>query len=194
VNDKIDFEALLKFYSNITYPLFLWSVFFKTEKVNHAMNLNDFHNIIQIDGRVNIQEQGIKQLQQLSANVTAQIEKLKTQFPTLIQRVENMEIALNQLGVHKDNTYLFIQGHTIEDLLVLKFLDSVYEVLCSSAIKKIMAQAKDSTEKEKEMNHYKNSTIEIRKVLKINTEFKDCFLYKWIIRDLDDYIAKAKKS
>jgi hypothetical protein len=43
------------------------------------------------------------------------------------------------------------------------------------------------------MNHYKNATIEVRKALKTNTEFKDCFLYKWIIRDLDSYITKIKK-
>ncbi len=193
VNDKMDFEELLKFYSNITYPLFLWSVFFKTEKVNDAMNLNDFHNIIQIDGRVNIQEQGKKQLEQLAIQVTVQMEKLKTQFPTLIQQVRKLEIVLNQLGVHKDNTYLFIQGHTIEDSVVLNFLYSVCEVLSSQQIQKIMTQAKDMEEKQREMNHYKNSTIEIRKALKTNTEFKDCFLYKWILRDLDRYIAKIKK-
>ncbi|MEY4936465.1 MAG: hypothetical protein RIS64_2824 [Bacteroidota bacterium] len=193
VNDRIDFEALLKLYSNITYPLFLWSVFFKTETVNDAMNLSDFHNIIQIDGRVNIQEQGKKQLQQLSVQVSVQIEKLKTQFPTLIQKVENIEVILNQLGVHRDNIYLFIQGHAIENLVVLKFLDSVCEVLSSQQIQKIMAQSKDIVEKQKEMNHYKNATIEVRKALKTNTEFKDCFLYKWIIRDLDSYITKIKK-
>ena len=45
---------------DITYPLFLWSVFFKTENINDAMNLNDFHNIIQRKISEYVQQYDIK--------------------------------------------------------------------------------------------------------------------------------------
>ncbi len=60
INDKVDFEGLLKLYSAITYPLFLWSIFFKFLNNTTAMPLKSFNNIVGIKGKVNINEQGKK--------------------------------------------------------------------------------------------------------------------------------------
>jgi hypothetical protein len=192
INDKIDFEALLKLYSKITYPLFLWSVFFKFENNTTTMSLKSFDNIIGIKGKVNINEQGKKHLKSLQKAINSQLEKLEKQFPNDIKTVIQIGEELNQLGVNSDNTYLFIQGHTIENSVILMFLNSLCTTLRINKEKYIMSNAKNDIEKINELNHYRNSIIDVEKALKSNTEYKSCFLYEKIKTDLDVYMGKVK--
>ena len=190
LNDKIDFEALLKLYSAITYPLFLWSVFFKFTNNTTDMNLTKFSQIIGIKGKVNINEQGKKHLEAVEKNVNAQIEKLEKQFPNAIQSVIDIGKIVNKLGVNAENTYLFIHGHTIENSVILTFLNSLCTMLRSNKEAKIIAEAQHEAEKTVELNHYRNKCMNVDKALKNNTEYKSCFLYEKIKTDLDVYMGK----
>jgi Protein of unknown function (DUF4435) len=191
-NDKIDFDALLKLYSKITYPLFLWSVFFKFKNDTTTMPLKVFDKIIGIKGKVNINEQGKKHLENLQKAVNNQLEELEKQLPNDVKIVNEIGKELNQLGVNSENTYLFIQGHTIENSVVLMFLNSLCKILRSNKEAQIIRDAKHETERENALNHYKNNVIDVEKALKSNTEFKSCFLYEKIKLDLDNYMGKIK--
>jgi hypothetical protein len=191
-NDKIDFKALLKLYSTITYPLFLWSVFLKSIHNTTAMTLTDFCNTIRIKGKVNINELGKKHLEDVEKNVNAYIQKLEKAFPNDKENVIKMGVELNKLGLNPENTYLFIQGHTIENSVVLMFLNSLCSILRSNKEAKIIKDAKHETERENALNHYRNNLIDVEKALKSNTEFKSCFLYEKIKLDLENYMGKIK--
>jgi hypothetical protein len=191
-NDKIDFDALLKLYSKITYPLFLWSVFFRFTNDFDTLPLKDFCNIVSIKGKIDIENHGKNNLEELIKNVNSQIEKLEKQFPNDIKNVIKIGEELNQLGVNSENTYLFIQGHTIENSVVLMFLNALCRILQSEKEKQIKENAKHQEEKIAELHHYKNHIIDVKKALKSNTEFKSCFLYEKIKLDLDNYMGKIK--
>jgi hypothetical protein len=191
-NDKIDFDELLKLYSIITYPLFLWSVYFKSINDTKSMTLSVFCNTIRLKGKVNINEYGKKHLEEVQKNVNNYIQKLEKQFPKEIENVHKLGIELNKLGVNANNTYLFIQGHTIENSVVLMFLNSLCTILRSKKEAEIVANAKHKEEKTMELNHYRNNIIELEKALKSNTEYKSCFLYEKIKKDLDIYIGKIQ--
>jgi Protein of unknown function (DUF4435) len=192
-NDKIDFDELLKFYSIITYPLFLWSIYLKFANDFSVMTLSDFNNAVRIKGKIDIDNQGKNNLEELAISVNAQITKLEKHYPKGAQKVIKLGQELNQLGVNAENTYLFIQGHTIENSVVLNFLNTLCRILQREKESEIKANAKHQEEKMVELNHYKNNLIEVGKALKSNTEYKSCFLFEKIKSDLDIYMGKIQK-
>jgi Protein of unknown function (DUF4435) len=191
-NDKIDFDELLKLYSKITYPLFLWSVFFKFTDNYSSMPLHDFCNIVRIGEKIDMGNHGKSNLEALAENVNAQIEKLKQQFPNDIKKVIKIGEELHKLGVNSENTYLFIQGHTIENSVVLMFLNTLCRILRKEKEDIIKTSAKHKEERIAELNHYKNHIVDVKQALKSNTEYKSCFLYEKIKSDLDIYMGKIK--
>ena len=186
---KIDFVELLKLYSNMTYDLFLWSVAFEFINNNSAFPLRKFRQTVGLSGNVNIQEQGKTHLEKLNMEINEAVNGLKQSYPAMISQIETLKTTLAQLGLSKDNAYLFIQGHALEDGFVLPFLKSVCKVLQSEMEKEIRGKAVHEAQKEVELNHYRNNLVEIEKVLRNNTEFKNCFLFGKIKADLDRYFA-----
>lgn len=191
-NDKIDFDELLKLYSKITYPLFLWSVFFRFTDNYSTMSLNDFCAIVRIDDKIDIHNHGKSNLEALAENVNTQMGKLEKQFPNDIKTVIKIGKELDSLGVNSENTYLFIQGHTIENSVVLMFLNALCRILQKEKEGMIKTSAKHQEEKIAELNHYKNHIVDVKQALKSNTEYKSCFLYEKIKSDLDIYMGKIK--
>jgi Protein of unknown function (DUF4435) len=188
-HDKIDFEELLKRYSTITYPLFLWSVFLETIGDTTSMDMTTFCRHISVQETIKIEEnKGENYFQAVSQRVIAQVNYLETTFPHYLEDVENLKIELGNLEVNPENTYLFIQGHTVEDNFVLMFMNPLHLSLKKEYENSIRTLAKNSNEIAQEINHYNNKISEPKEVLKSNTEYKSCFLYQKIKIDLDQFI------
>ena len=186
---KIDFVELLKLYSNITYELFIWSVAFKLNNDNVTLSVSKLSQIISISGVINVHDQGKTHLENFNTRISKEVDTLKTNHPTMVAQVESLKTLLKQLGITEENTYLFLQGHALEDGFVLKVLRSVCSVLQSEIEREIMTQAIHEDQKRVELNHYRNGTVELEKVLRNNTEFKNCFLFHKTKADLDRFIA-----
>lgn len=188
-HDKIDFEELLRRYSAITYPLFIWSVFLETIGDTTTMDLTTFCSHIRVQETIKIEDdRGENYFQAVYQRVTAQVRHLETSFPQYCDNVENLKNELDNLGVNAENTYLFIQGHTVEDNFVLMFMNPLHLSLKKEVENTIRTLAKNVKEITQEINHYKNKISDPKEVLKTNTEYKSCFLYQKIKTDLDRYI------
>ena len=187
-HDKIDFEELLKLYSKITYPLLLWSVFLENSEDSCSMRLTHFCNLIKLGGNVNIHEKGKRHLENLAEKITNHVIILETTFPHHIQSIKSLQTELIDLGLNSENAYLFIQGHTLHDDFVVPFLTSLSSVLRSEIEGTIMSQAIHQEQKNNDLAHYRSSLTEPEKALKTNTEYKSCFLYQKIKKDLDQFI------
>ena len=188
-HNKINFEELLKRYSIITYPLFLWSVFLETIEDTTTMDLTTFCSHIRVQETIKIeQDKGENYFQAVSQRIIAQINHLEGTFPQYLQVVENLKSELESLGVKPENTYLFIQGHAVEQGLVLMFMNPLHLSFKKEVENSIRTLAKNSKEIIQEINHYKNKISEPKEVLKTNTEYKSCFLYQKIKTDLDQFM------
>jgi hypothetical protein len=178
-HDKIDFEELLKRYSTITYPLFLWSVFLETIGDTTTMDMTTFCSHIRVQETIKIEEdKGENYFQSVSQRVITQVNYLETIFLQYLQNVENLKTELENLGVNSENTYLFIQGHAVEDNFVLMFMNPLHLSLKKEYENSIGTLAKNAKEITQEINHYKNKISEPKEVLKTNTEYKSCFYIK----------------
>ena len=188
-HDKIDFEELLKRYSTVTYPLFIWSVFLKTIDDTTTMDITTFCSHIRVQETIKIEEnKGENYFQAVAQRVITQINYLEIAFPQHLEAFEILKNELGNLGVNPENTYLFIQGHAVEDNFVLMFMNPLHLNLKKAHENSIRTLARNSNEITQEINHYNNKISEPKEVLKSNTEYKSCFLYQKIRTDLDQFI------
>jgi hypothetical protein len=189
-NKRIDLVQLLTIYSNITYELFLWSVYFSLEQNTTDFTITDFCNTVKILDKVIIAEQGKTALSGLAERVRIKIQELEKKHPETISEIKKVADKLNILGINSNNTYLFIKGHIVKDNVVLMFLNPLCRELINERENEIKNNAKTETELKNQFGHYKNQIIPIETVLKSNTDFKSCFLYQKIQADLNKYIVK----
>ncbi len=189
-NKKIDLAQLLFIYSNITYDLFLWSVYFALEQNTKDFTITDFCDTVKILDKVIISDQCKGALNGLSERVQVKIKELEEKHPEIIPEIKKIAEKLNAIGVNSNNTYLFIKGHVIKDNVVLMFLNPLCRELIKERQNEIKNNAKTQIEHTNQFGHYKNQIIDIDTVLKNNTEYKSCFLYYKIQDDLNKYIVK----
>jgi hypothetical protein len=189
----IDFEALMQLYSKTIYKLFLWSVYFVGKGDNTTFTLTNFCNIVKILEKVDVSEQFRTALQGVKYQVDAKIEVLERNFPDAIPHIEALAIVLEPLGVQADNVYLFMQVHTIKENVVLMCLKDVFRQLKHDKAQQIKTHAKHEKERQTQLNSYKKQVIDIETALNSNTDYKSCFLFKKIERDLDIYIQKFER-
>jgi hypothetical protein len=70
------------------------------------------------------------------------------------------------------------------------FLNPLCDKLRSESEAEIKKQAKTQQQKEELLNQFKNNRLNIKDVLRMNTDYKTCFLFKRIEKDFDTYTRK----
>ena len=97
LNDRplIDFAAFMRRYSQITYPLFLWNVWFYRQHDTHTFPMSDFNTYIRLlDVNLRHPERCLEALQR---TVSAKLSELQTRFPHCISRVDALGSELEKL-------------------------------------------------------------------------------------------------
>ncbi len=117
-NFIFDFEVFLVNLSNSIYELFIWHLHFLRQNNESTFSRNDFINTININKitSFNIQDNAEAYINNIKSNCDAKIAELTSIYGTV--DVENDRDHFAALGLHPDNTYLYIRGHNILDLIV----------------------------------------------------------------------------
>ncbi len=116
--------------------------------------------------------------------------------------LNNLKAELATLGVSPQNTYLFIQGHTLYKNVVLMFLKPIFEVLKSAKLSEFAQLAKDNKELIIKQNQYEKFVFKAKKdemsgverVLATHKFYENCFLMQKIRNDIDNYIDLVKRQ
>ena len=188
---KISLSKLLKLYSNIIYPLLLWSLYFASKKDTTTFTITDFSNVVKLPDNIDISTHCEAAIREVKQRVDAKITELNLSHLLDKQKVELLSQQLNDLDLNKDTAYLFMRGHALFDNVVLRILRKLSEILIKEKEKEIRDKAKNSEEQMQEISHYQKKVVkskDIHKALATNTDFKTCFLYQKIKSDLDLYI------
>ena len=101
------------------------------------------------------------------------------------------EAQLRERGLTPENAYLFMDGHTLMDNVVLVLLNCVCEKLRQMSIARITASDKRGVALKNEMSNYNNSLRSIRDVLRDNENYVRCPLYRRLQRDITRYISRT---
>jgi len=201
--EKIDFVALMELYSATVYELFLWNLLFYGKGEDNHFTLTTFCEQIKILSEPRINDFGKEALANVKEKVKLKVEELETNFPEYKKEISEFAQKMENLGLTSKNSYLFIQGHTLFDNVVLMFLKPICKQLKSEWLTNIEMRVTNSAKEtpnfnEKETlvsvkNAYRNNVgkveDEVVKVLSNNTEFKNCFLFDNIKQDIENYIS-----
>lgn len=192
-NRIIDIEELVNLYSQIIYKLFLWSIHFKIKQDSDTFPLSNFCETVKILDKVEILDQCKTALNGLIDRVNVKLNELEHNFPSDIARVEELSERLQILGLNRNNTYLFAQGHLIKDNVILMFLKPICRHLKQEKENQIKSNANHNIELSNQMNFYKKQIVPIEVSLTNSTEYKSCFLYLKLHEDITKYVKKLEE-
>lgn len=194
VNDKLDFQELLKNYSEIIYDAFVWSVCLSTNVSDNSFNIKHFNQAISIckEGTIRID---LANKDKLLLTIKKQVDDLvsawQSQYHSLENKIPDWKERLTQLGVKPSETYLFVRGHTLQEDFLIHFLKHICNTLHKEEINRIKNISGNNVNDS--IKQYTNSTTNIETILKVNTTFETCFLYRKIQHDIEQFMTKLNR-
>lgn len=189
-----DFKTFIKSYSEIVYPLFLWSIWFYRQNDTHSFPMYDFNNCARFSGEMDINDPE-KSLLEIEKRVKSMLHRYEARYPNLSPQIIQMGKELEPLGLTPTTTYLYIQGHHIMDNIVMKLLTPVCTFLRKERENDIRRLAEHEEQYRNEITCYDNSQTSIEFNIRKNTSFQTLFSYQWLRDDLavfmDEVLGKT---
>lgn len=190
MNDRklVDLEAFMTLFSQIAYPLFVWSVWFYRKRNLSEFSLLDFCSYVRLD-HVNVQCPE-KCLLAMDKRVKNKLCDLERKHPEALSEIEAMKAEFTKLGVTPENTYLFIQGHHIMESVVMKLLTPVCSALRREREEEIKRLASHYLQFCNELAGYERQLLGIDMVLTKHTGYKDSAVYKKLEADIRTFLKQ----
>lgn len=185
----IDFTEFMRLYSQIAYPLFVWSVWFYRQRILSEFSLLDFCSYVRLE-QVSVYHPE-RSLEGMSRKVRRKLQELERKHPKALEEIEGMKKEFKKLGVEPDNTYMFIQGHHIMDGVVMKLLVPVCNALRRERELEIRELASHVMQFQNELTSYQRRQLGVDIVLRKHTGYKMSPLYKKLQADIRRFLEKV---
>lgn len=183
-----DFEEFFADYSRTIYPAFLWYAYSAQSGMQRAFTLLDFKSTVRL-GYLDTERNGADTIAWLGRQVARRVVGLAERYPEMATQMPAFERALLSRGVTPDNVYLFMHGHTLMDNVVMVVLNAVCDKLRLMAENRINTSAREGLSLANELSNYHNSLYNVRDALIFNENYKNCFLYKKVQSDIEQFLA-----
>lgn len=182
-----NFERFLQSYSQTIWPLFVWHVvFMQRRKMTMHFDMCEFNKVVVLPS-VRIQNPKWA-IEYLSKKVRAKMFQLERRFPKLKDALPETERMLRDLGINDNNTYLYIQGHHLFDLVVSPVVQTVCDVLRNEQENDIRDRAVHSEQARTEIACYENSLGKVKMMMKKNTYYQFSPEFQKILADVERYL------
>ena len=125
LNDRkvFDLQNFMTRFSEIIFPLFVWSIWHYRRGVYGQFTITDFNRTIELGGfNINRPQDA---LDNLRAKVMRKVNYMNRQHPEAEQEYKELSAELVRLGVEPEQTYLYIQGHHLFDKIVMPVMNKV---------------------------------------------------------------------
>lgn len=184
-----NFERFLLSYSQTIWPLFVWHVvFLQRRKMTMHFDMCEFNKVVVLPS-VRIQNPKWA-IEYLSKKVRAKMFQLERRFPKLKDVLPETERMLRDLGINDNNTYLYIQGHHLFDLVVSPVVQTVCDILRNEQENDIRDRAVHSEQARTEIACYENSLGKVKMMMKKNTYYQFSPEFQKILADVERYLEK----
>ncbi|MBQ0048837.1 MAG: DUF4435 domain-containing protein [Bacteroidales bacterium] len=194
LNDRevLDLEAFMRELSVIIWPLFVWSIWAYRHDEYKRFSLCDVLDTVALrDVNTFHPEQSIDHLKR---RVNKKIAWLQQNFHKAKGQLEPLRRELLQLGVTPETSYLYIQGHTLFDGIVLPLLGPVCTLLRRERENEIKRLACHETQRQNELACYQHSVSPIDMMLKKGTKFRCSEPYKRMRADIEHFVSGLQSS
>ncbi len=186
----IDFPAFMRLYSQIAYPLFIWSIWFYRNHNLSEFSLLDFCSYVKLDHVNTFHPE--RSLEAMAKKVNRKLHDLEHRHPKVLPEIESLKTELKELGVHPENTYMFIQGHHIMDNVVMRLLIPVCTILRKEREQQIHDLALHNMQMQNELTSYQRSQVNVEVVIHRNTNYTSSPLYQMMRRDIERFLKIIK--
>ena len=184
-----NFERFLLSYSQTIWPLFVWHVvFLQRRKMTMHFDMCEFNKVVVLPS-VRIQNPKWA-IEYLSKKVRAKMFQLERRFPKLKDALPETERMLRDLGINDYNTYLYIQGHHLFDLVVSPVVQTVCDILRNEQENAIRDRAVHSEQARTEIACYENSLGKVKMMMKKNTFYQFSPEFQKILSEVEIYLEK----
>lgn len=184
-----NFERFLQSYSQTIWPLFVWHVvFLQRRKMTMHFDMCEFNKVVVLPS-VRIQNPKWA-IEYLSKKVRAKMFQMERRFPKLKDVLPETERMLRDLGINDNNTYLYIQGHHLFDLVVSPVVQTVCDILRNEQENDIRDRAVHSEQARTEIACYENSLGKVKMMMKKNTYYQFSPEFQKIQADVERYLEK----
>ena len=184
-----NFERFLQSYSQTIWPLFVWHVvFLQRRKMTMHFDMCEFNKVVVLPS-VRIQNPKWA-IEYLSKKVRAKMFQLERRFPKLKDALPETERMLRDLGINDNNTYLYIQGHHLFDLVVSPVVQTVCDILRNEQENDIRDRAVHSEQARTEIACYENSLGKVKMMMKKNTYYQFSPEFQKILADVEKYLKR----
>ena len=182
-----NFERFLQSYSQTIWPLFVWHVvFLQRRKMTMHFDMCEFNKVVVLPS-VRIQNPKWA-IEYLSKKVRAKMFQLERRFPKLKDALPETDRMLRDLGINDNNTYLYIQGHHLFDLVVSPVVQTVCDILRNEQENDIRDRAVHSEQARTEIACYENSLGKVKMMMKKNTYYQFSPEFQKILADVEKYL------
>jgi hypothetical protein len=176
-------------YSAVIYPIFVWYAYAARMDKPGLFTLTDFRNTVKINF-VNVEDGGKSTLEWLGRNVERRIQTLENHHPEVLPEIRKFEQTLQQRGVLPAETYLYMQGHTLYENVVLTLVSTVANSLRKRGIAQIMGSSRKGLPLNNELSYYNNSITDVDELLRTNMGFRSCPLFAKLHDDMTRMLDK----
>ncbi|MGN0222096.1 MAG: DUF4435 domain-containing protein [Prevotella sp.] len=167
-----DFEGFFKEYSEICYPLFVWSVWAYRSCHYGEFSISDYCKAVELGG-MDVQKPQLA-LAHLRQKVQRKVLFMQRHYPSALSAYETLKKELSGLGVTPQNTYLYMQGHHLMDAVVTPLVIKVCNRLRLERESEIHRTAIHRTQMYNEMACYENSLDDVKRAMKRNQGYARC--------------------
>ena len=186
-----DFEDYLSQYSEVIFPLFIWSVWVYRTGLHNKFSMSDFNRVVD-PGRFNVADP-LPSINHLRRKVNTKVHYLQQEFPQAKEEYLKTKESIKSLGVTPQTTYLYMQGHHLFDAVVIPILNKVCNRLRQERQDEINRTARHHVQRRNEMSCYEHSLLDIRLTLKKNVGYMLSEQFQRIQQDIENYLTSAKK-
>ena len=181
-----DFRAYFQLFSEVLFPLFVWSVMLYRNGNYPRFSITDFNRIAD-PGGFNVYHPD-PSLENVRRKVRTRINDLQREFPDAKEEYLATKADLLRLGVTPQTTYLYIQGHHLFDTVVSPILSKVCNLLRQERQNEIYHASAHKTQKRNEMSCYENSLQDIKVMLKKNSGYMVSEQFRRLQNDVRSYL------
>lgn len=188
----VDFTSFMHEYSRIIWPLFVWSIWVYRHNDYHDFTMTNFGNHVTF-GDINVYHPEYT-LNYVRHKVNRKMAWLQQRYPRAKADFEEVRSDLLRLGVTPETTYLYIQGHTLFDGVVMSVLAPVCTLLRKEREREIRRLAEHEVQLQNELSCYQHSQEPVDDMLRKNVNFKNAAPYRRLRQDIIRLLESVASS
>ena len=184
LNDRImiDLNTFMSEFSSIIWPLFVWNIWCYRYNNYSEFTMSDFCEVVTFRDVNPYHPENT--LQAVKNRVNKKIAWLQRRFPEGKKTYAPLRAELLNMGLTPETTYLFMQGHSVFENVVMPLLTPVCTLLRKEREREIVKLAEHEIQRQNELACYQHSQAPVDDMLRKNTGFRTSKPYEWLSEDI----------